>query len=375
MVRYCDKIRGMSQAKSGNQKVVVGLSGGVDSAVSAWLLKKQGYEVEGVYLRCWDEGSGCQARQDRKDALRVALKLGIAFKVLEFESEYKKRVIDRFYEDYRKGLTPNPDVWCNSEIKFGLFLQWAIAQGFAKVATGHYARVAERRGEYRLMQPEDESKDQTYFLYRLGQSELRRVLFPVGGMKKDEVRKLAERVDLPVAGKKDSQGICFVGDVDVQEFLRRRLEEKEGVVVNESGEVVGTHKGVWFYTIGQRGGWDLDSGFQKGFEGELPKLYVLDKDIDENRLVVGRKEELGKDKFRVGELSWIRELGEELGEELGSKDLKVRIRNLGELVGAEVEVKGESLLVDLEEKIKGVAAGQAAVFYLQGECLGGGVIK
>ncbi len=403
-------------------KVVVGLSGGVDSAVSAYLLKKAGYEVTGVHLVCWDEGPQCKAREDRKDALKVALHLGIPFEVLDFQKEYKERVIEHFYEDYGRGLTPNPDVLCNSEIKFGLFLEWALKNGFDYVATGHYAGVtrfvdlvsknghvndsseslrpvtrhadsslsAGSRARHasvifssqdatslHLVIPKDEHKDQTYFLYKLGQKELKHVLFPLGELLKSEVREIAREAKLPVAEKKDSQGICFVGDVDVQEFLRRRLEEKLGEVVDVKGRVIGKHKGVWFYTIGQRGGWEVEGEYQKKFGGELPVMYVVEKDVAKNRLVVGFGAETYKDQFAVRDLNFI---GEKPG--FDNDDIQVRIRHTGTLLDARIsEREGGQLLVELVEPQRGVSAGQSVVFYREGECLpagrqvlGGGVI-
>lgn len=221
--------------KSSKGRVMIGLSGGVDSAVSAYLLKEQGYDVVGVNLVCWDEGPHCRAREDRKDALSVALHLGIPFKVLDFQKEYKERVIDRFYADYAKGLTPNPDIWCNSEIKFGLFMDFVKKEGFDFLATGHYAKKVESDGEFKLMIPKDKHKDQTYFLYQLSQEDLGMILFPLGELEKTKVRKIAKEAGLPVAEKKDSVGICFVGDVDVQAFLRRRLKEESGEVVDVKG--------------------------------------------------------------------------------------------------------------------------------------------
>lgn len=364
-------------------KIAVGLSGGVDSAVSAYLLKKAGYEVTGVHLVCWDEGPHCKAREDRQDALKVALALDIPFEVLDFQKEYKKRVIDRFYADYEKGLTPNPDVWCNSEIKFGMFLEWAVKKGFDYVATGHYAKV--ENGEqnlevdtYRLMVPKDEQKDQTYFLYQLGQAELKRVMFPLGGLLKSEVREMAKEAKLPVANKKDSQGICFVGDVDIQEFLRRRLDEKPGEVVNVEREVVGRHKGVWFYTIGERGGWEVDKKYQKKFFGEIPVFYVIDKEVENNRLVVGFGAQGYRPSFMVGEQSWTGDKPDWVG------DIRVRIRHGGELLRVLVSEPDGKLQVQLESPQRGVSSGQAAVFYrVKGtksdkneeiECIGGGVI-
>lgn len=412
------------------KKIAVGLSGGVDSATSAYLLKKEGWDVTGVYLVCWDEREGCASDQDRKDAIKVAMKLGIPMEILDFKREYKEKVIDRFFDGYAKGLTPNPDVWCNSVIKFGVFFDWAMKNGFDAIATGHYARIesnlypflqnttgsfspAEKalfcsqhfesiknghqsqnaseeysakrikaknngedsfqnitRNKFKLMQPKDKKKDQTYFLYRLGQEELGRVVFPLGGYLKNEVRETAEEAGLPVAEKPDSQGICFIGDIDVQKFLRRRLKEKEGEVVDGEGEVVGEHSGVWFYTIGQRGGWKIAPKFQKKFEGELPVFYVIGKDVENNRLIVGVEEEAEKERFVVGDLHWIE--GEKPGD---FRDTKVRLRNTGKLVECEVEIEGENLKVKMKEGDRGVAAGQAAVFYRDGECLGGGVIE
>lgn len=354
------------------EKVAVGLSGGVDSAVSAYLLKREGYDVVGVHLVCWDEGPGCKASRDRQDALKVAMALEIPFEVLDFQKEYKERVIDRFYDDYAKGLTPNPDVWCNSEIKFGMFLEWAISEGFDKIATGHYAEVRkveeEDQTRWGLFMPKDKWKDQTYFLYRLGQEELGRAMFPLGSYEKKEVRKIASEVGLPVADKKDSQGICFVGDVDISEFLHRRLQDNEGEVVDTSGRVVGKHRGVWFYTIGQRGGWQVSANFQKKFGGEIPVFYVVDKDVKNNRLVVGFGAETYRESLMVSDLSWV-------GSKRVNEDgFRTRIRHGGCLIGARGEWSGEKMRVELDEPQRGVAAGQAAVFYEGDELLGGGVI-
>jgi tRNA-specific 2-thiouridylase len=348
-------------------KVAVGLSGGVDSAVSAYLLKEQGYEVVGVNLICWDEGPHCKAREDRQDALKVALHLGIPFEVLDFQKEYKERVIDRFYKDYAKGLTPNPDVWCNSEIKFGLFLDWAKREGFDYLATGHYAKKVEENEEVKLMIPEDERKDQTYFIYQLKQEELKRVMFPLENLQKSEVRKIAKKVGLPVADKKDSVGICFVGDIDVQKFLRRRLEEKPGEVVDIKGEVIGIHKGMWFYTIGQRGGWEVKPEYQKRFGGEAPVMYVVDKIAAKNRLVVGFGAETYKERFMVKDLSWTH-------KDIDLEEVKVRIRHGGKLIPVKVVREKKALRLELLEPERWVAAGQIAVFYKGKECLGGGVI-
>lgn len=345
--------------EKGKVKIAVGLSGGVDSAVSAYLLKKAGYAVTGVHVVCWDEGPHCKARDDRKDALAVALHLGIPFQVLDFQKEYKERVIDRFYADYEKGLTPNPDVWCNSEIKFGLFLQWVNANGFDYVATGHYAKNEGGK----LMIPKDKHKDQTYFLYQLGREELERVMFPLGDLLKSEVRDIAKRAKLPVAMKKDSQGICFVGDVDINDFLRRRLKENPGDVVDIERRVIGKHKGVWFYTIGQRGGWEISPLYQKRFAGEAPVMYVVSKEVKKNQLVVGFGAETYQDDFVVRDLT----------AKVNGK-VKVRIRHGGELLEARIKDVDGEVRVKLAEAQRGIAPGQAAVFYRDGSLLSGGVV-
>lgn len=386
----------------GKGRVAIGLSGGVDSAVSAYLLKEAGYDVTGVHLVCWDEGPQCRARDDRKDAVKVAMELGIPMEILDFQKEYKERVIDRFYADYEKGLTPNPDIWCNSEIKFGMFLEWALKNGYDYVATGHYAKVQTPSGTtsgglsplagedkaVRLLIPKDNFKDQTYFLHRLTQKELSHVLFPLGDLMKSEVREIAKKIKLRVAKKPDSQGICFIGEVDIHEFLKRRLREQYGEVVDVDGKVIGTHTGVWFYTIGQRGGWEMTADYQKRFGGDAPIFYVISKDIKNNRLVVGFGAETYRESFQVGDLNWI--------DPLQGQSLKcwVRIRHTGRLIPCEFStpstlraspptLEGENIEVVLLEPERGVAPGQAAVFYrsktLDGrsqiECLGGGVIQ
>jgi tRNA-specific 2-thiouridylase len=336
-------------------KIAVGMSGGVDSSVAAALLVEQGYEVMGVFLECWQE-PGCRTDEDRQDALKVALKLGIPFKVVDFKREYRKRVIDWFYSEFRKGRTPNPDVRCNREIKFGLFLDWAMKRGFDYIGTGHYARV--RQG--RLFRGVDEKKDQTYFLALVSKKQLKRVMFPVGEMTKAEVRREAKRRGLHVWDKKDSTGICFVGhDYSFGEFLKRRIKEHEGEVVDMKGKVVGKHKGFEFYTIGQRHGFRVRQKSSK-----TTPLYVVSKDPERNRLMVGSKKNLERKEFKVERWQWI-------GGQRPEGKLLCRIRHQGRLIGCEIKDKK----VELNKVELGVAEGQVCVMYRGKECLGGGVIS
>ena len=341
-------------------RVAVGISGGVDSAVSAALLVEQGHDVTGVFLECW-RAPGCRTDEDRKDALAVALKLGIAFKVLDFKAEYKQKVVDYFYEEYRSGRTPNPDVMCNKEIKFGLFYDWCLKNDFDFVATGHYAKIVCAQKSVHpdclLCVPKDKHKDQTYFLYRLRQEQLKHVLFPLGGMIKTQVRAEARRRGLAVADKLDSQGICFIGEVNINQLLRQRLPVKRGEAVDTQGRVIGEHDGVWFYTIGQRHGFRADPQ-----AASAPPMYVIAKDVDRNRLVVGFGAETYRDEFKINDAHWL---------QLPSEGrLVVRIRHLGKLI--ECSLKNDE--VKLVEPQRGVAPGQSAVFYDRDIVLGGGII-
>lgn len=365
------------------KKVAVGISGGVDSAVAGLLLKKQGYDVTAVHLYCWPPKSeiekdgltreewikknGCRADEDRSFALKTALELEIPFKVLDFSEEYNSKVIKYFYDEYEAGRTPNPDVMCNSEIKFGLFLNWALENGFDYIATGHYAKL----DDLKLMIPKDKHKDQTYFLWKLTQNELEHTLFPLGEYSKAEVREMAEKANLSVAKRKDSQGICFVGNVEAREFLARRLKEIPGKVLDIHGAEIGIHEGVWFYTIGQRGGWEIIPSAQRNFAGNgvTPVFYVVAKDAIKNILTVALENEAGGDQFEVSEINKISKTKWNL------EHLIVRIRHGGELIGARGMETAEGMLVILDKEIRGIASGQSAVFYSEdGECLGGGVI-
>jgi len=347
-------------------KIAVGLSGGVDSAVSAYLLKKEGYDVAGVYMQCWEfKEDGCSAEEDRADAVKVAAHLDIPFKHLNFINEYKSRVIENFYNEYQKGRTPNPDVLCNKEIKFGIFLDWALKNEFDYVATGHYAQIKKNDGSWDLLSAIDETKDQSYFLYLLNQVQLSHAIFPLGELRKTEVRKIAREIGLPNFDKPDSVGICFIGEVNMKEFLKNKIKTSPGQVIDVHGEVIGDHDGVQFYTVGQRHGFRV-----KKYHG-LP-MYVVGKNPEKNELIVGFAKDGVRKEFEVGSIYWHRNTNVE------SVKCLVRIRHLGEMYAATVKIlpaEQSKVVVVLEDGVFGVAPGQSAVFYLNEVVLGGGVIQ
>lgn len=369
----------MSAINPAKKRVAVGMSGGVDSSVTAHFLVEQGYDVTGVYLECW-RAPGCRSEEDRADALKVALKLGIPFHVLDFKETYKNKVVEYFFREYEAGRTPNPDVLCNKEIKFGLFYDWAMDQGFDFVATGHYAKIAENS----LVIPADTKKDQTYFLYLLRKEQLSHVLFPLGNLTKPEVREAAVKRDIHVADKKDSVGICFIGDINVHEFLKERLGEKPGDVVTTKGTIIGKHTGLWFYTVGQRHGFTVNkSTLVRESDGRLiekdniPPFYVIKKIPEKNQLMVGFGAETYLQSFKVAALHWLEpELASSKSTEL--KNIQIRIRHTGKLIPGTFTYESETGVVYLDEPTQGIAEGQSAVFYQQKGteliCLGGAVI-
>ena len=366
----------LTPAPTQGKKVALGMSGGVDSATCAHLLIEQGYEVTGVYLECW-RAPGCRSEEDRKDALKIALELGIPFKVLDFKNAYRDRVVEYFFKEYKAGKTPNPDVMCNKEIKFGLFYDWAMEEGFDFVATGHYAQTTVQNKHIYLSIPKDTHKDQTYFLYLITEEQLKHTLFPLQDMTKNEVRKEAEKRKIHVSSKKDSVGICFIGDINVHNFLKDRLGENPGEVVDTSGTVIGSHTGLWFYTIGQRSGFTINqTSVTQNADGQsvtkhnIPPFYVIAKKSETNQLVVGFGSETLTTSFALRELHWIT-VEPTLQEK---QNLLVRIRHTGELIPCTVDQDK----VTLAQPTKGIAEGQSAVFYLQSDnhthCLGGAFI-
>lgn len=347
------------------------MSGGVDSSMAAALLVEEGYEVTGIYLECYNE-PGCRTDQDKADALKVAIKLAIPFQVLDFRREYRERVMEDFYREYRAGRTPNPDVVCNREIKFGLFFEWATQHGYDYVATGHYARIKKQRSDLWLLQrARDAKKDQSYYLWQVPREHLDKVMFPLGDLLKSQVRKMALSRGLPTANKPDSMGICFIGEVPADKLLFDRLGEKPGTV-KWKGETVGEHRGLWFYTIGERGKWSV---FPEKQGTAMPPLYVVHKDLAKNELWVGERGEM-----MVNEL----ELSEARVERERKGELFVRIRSLGALYPVTKLVAdhaGRRVNLTTSEPITAAAAGQSAVIYVKsgrsGEetVAGGGIIE
>ncbi|MBI5004295.1 tRNA 2-thiouridine(34) synthase MnmA [Candidatus Kaiserbacteria bacterium] len=289
-----------------NKKIVfVGLSGGVDSGTSAAILKERGYGVVGVFIKIWQpEFIECTWREDRLDAIRIAASLDIPFREIDLSHEYKKEVVDSMVSDYERGITPNPDILCNEKIKFGVFAQWAFDHGADLIATGHYARTATIDGKTALLRGADTEKDQSYFLYRIGERELARTLFPIGDLCKSQVRERARTFGLPVAQKPDSQGLCFVGDVSMRDFLARYITLKEGTVLDTKGNKIGTHDGAVLYTIGQRHGFTVN-----GAEARKGIHYVVKLSIEDNTIMVSLdRGAAAVGKADLSDLHWISEV-------------------------------------------------------------------
>ncbi len=350
------------------KKVFVGLSGGVDSSVAAALLMEQGYEVEGAFIRTWQpDWTPCTWRDDRRDAMRVCAKLGIKYNEVDLEDVYKKEVADYMIAEYSAGRTPNPDVMCNRTVKFGGFLDWALARGADFVATGHYAQILETSSGLALGRGADPAKDQSYFLWTLDQSKLQHVLFPVGHLQKKQVRALAEEKGLITASKKDSQGICFLGDIDMQEFLRHYIDEKPGKVLNEKGEEIGSHDGALFFTLGQRHGFLITA---KG-TNDTPR-YVVAKDITQNTITVS-SDFSEKTASRLVSLSDVVTSHAEIFR-IGAR-LECEIRYHGQIKICRLVSKGlGTLQIEFETHDPTLAAGQSIVFYDGTICAGGGVV-
>jgi tRNA-specific 2-thiouridylase len=342
------------------KRVFVGLSGGVDSAVSAALLKEQGYEVVGAFIKIWrPEFIECPWQKERLDAMRVCAHLGIPFKEIDLSDEYKKEVIDDMIANYTRGITPNPDVLCNRHIKFGAFKKWAHEQGADLVATGHYAQVVKAGDRFELHRGKDANKDQSYFLWRLREHDLATTLFPVGGYTKPEVRVLAEKFGLPVAAKHDSQGLCFVGEVTMRDFLARYIDLKKGKVVNERGVVIGEHDGAALYTLGERHGFRLETS-----SAHTEPHYVVAIDPARNTITVStEKDQAKRDSVHLEDMQWV--------GETPAMPLQASVQARYRETPIESTILGENVTFSASHL---APPGQSLVIYDGPRLIGGGVI-
>ncbi len=408
--------------KKQKPKVLVGMSGGVDSSVAALFLKKQGYDVYGAFMKNWSDTKNkitgeCTWVEERKHAIKIATKLQIPIITLDFEKEYKELVVDEMFKKYKKGITPNPDIDCNQKIKFPMFLKEAQKRGIDLIATGHYARIkkkackskfpvnlreifgfksggwdaSQRFGTrtknpkisknsktiYELHRAKDESKDQSYFLYRQSQEDLKHTLFPIGNLTKKKVRKIAKKHKFQNYAKKGTVGICFIGKVNIKDFLSKRIKPKKGKILDPEGNEIGKHDGIYYYTIGQRLGprYGFEIKRQDPKTKRMIRWYVAKKDTKNNIIVAAPEghEILLRKKIVVTDLHLIDENDKEFKKNLPRKVLS-RIRQVGELMPTTLTKKGNKIIATLDKAITGVSEGQAIVLYEKTKCIGGGVI-
>jgi len=354
-----------------NMHVIVGMSGGVDSSVAALLLKQQGYHVSGIFMQNWeDDDEHCTARQDYRDAASVASLLGIELSTVNFAEEYWERVFAHFLAEYSSGRTPNPDILCNKEIKFKAFLDHAQRQGADAIATGHYVRSGGNADSVQLHRGKDDNKDQSYFLYTLNQNQLRPSLFPVGHLDKPDVRKMALDAGFHVHGKKDSTGICFIGERKFSAFLGEYLPAQPGNIVTDSGDNIGRHNGLMFYTLGQRQGLGI-GGLSDSSEDPW---YVLEKDLAENQLVVGQGHNhpmLFRDVLSAHDLHWVN--SESLNDTFRCT-AKVRYRQQDQQASVTLQ-SDNTLTIRFDEPVRAATPGQSLVLYQGENCLGGAIIS
>ncbi len=360
---------------SSREKIFVAMSGGVDSSLSAALLKKAGYNVTGVFIKVWyPDFLECSWKKEKRDAMRVCAELEVPFLTFNFEETYKKEVVDYMVNEYEKGRTPNPDVMCNKYVKFGDFLNESKKRGADLIATGHYSRIQKTQKQtFELLKGIDKEKDQSYFLWTLGQNELSQTLFPIGNYEKSKVREMAQKFNLHTAPKKDSQGLCFLGEVSMKEFLERFLpNQKSGKVLNELGYEIGVHKGAIFYTIGQRKGFEI-----KKKTPQTPAYYVIAKDLSENTITVSKNPSFFVESNEAGRIE-IRDTNWISGTPLKGFVYKARFRYRQELMNCEVlRVDKENRVAEffLKDVNQPTPSGQSLVLYKENVCVGGGIIK
>jgi len=362
------------------------MSGGVDSSVAALLLKKKGYDVYGAFMKNWSDTKNkitgrCAWRDERDHAIKIASKLGIPLTTLDFEKEYKKLVVDEMFKKYKKGITPNPDVDCNEKIKFPLLIKAAKKMGVDYIATGHYARIKKRKEKYELHRAKDESKDQSYFLYRQTQEDLKYTLFPIGNFTKKKIRKIAKKNNFQNYNKKGTVGICFIGKINLKEFLSKKIKPKRGNILDPDGNKIGTHDGIYYYTIGQRLGprYGFEIKRQDPKTKRMVRWYVAKKDKKKNMIIAAPEDHplLFRKKIILKEFHLIDLDKNKFLKEISSKPKSVltRIRQVGELLDSKISKEKGKIILTLKEGIKGISEGQAAVIYAKTKCLGGGVIS
>ncbi len=361
----------MQQHNPGSTHVIVGMSGGVDSSVAALRLVQLGYQVSGIFMQNWeDDDEHCTARQDYRDASAVAKTLNIPLSTVNFSDEYWERVFEHFLFEYGAGRTPNPDILCNKEIKFSAFLDHARTMGADAIATGHYARTGHENGEIQLLRGHDTNKDQSYFLYTLNQEQLAATLFPVGEIDKPALRNLAKEAGIHVHSKKDSTGICFIGERKFHTFLSQYLPAQPGTIETDSGEKMGTHNGLMFYTLGQRQG--LGIGGTKLSDGS--PWYVLDKQLDSNTLVVGQGHDhpqLFRRRLNAHDMHWVSGIAPATPLQCTAK-VRYRQQDQGVTI---TPTENNTLQVKFDEPVRAATPGQSLVLYHEDECLGGGIIS
>ena len=353
-----------------NKKIIVGMSGGVDSSITAVLLKQSGYDVSGLFMKNWEEDDSddaCNSKRDYDDALRISKKLGIKLSMVNFSDKYWDLVFKRFINELNQGLTPNPDIYCNKEIKFNYFMNYALSLGCDKVATGHYAMIKGNEPDLTLNIPKDRSKDQTYFLYMLNQSIMKNLLFPLQDIDKNEVKNIAKDFDLSIYQKKESMGICFIGKKDFSSFIKKYINTKHGNICDEDGYVLGEHDGLFNYTIGQRKG--IRVGGNKNYR-EKP-WFVVSKDINQNKLIISQDEDrlIALGKVGLESMSWVRSQPPE------NLKCKARFRHGGKLIPVNITKDNNKYYLDMLDGERAITPGQSAVLYNGDECIGGGIIS